>query len=64
MNKNPFRLPFVEIHRAKEFRYNSADGNNVKKSVWNSDGEILENTEIHVKVHCQILPVFARGIEK
>ena len=34
------------------------------KSVWNCDGEILPDPKIRVKVHCQILPVFARGLEK
>jgi ceramide kinase len=36
----------------------------VDKSVWNCDGEILPDPKVRVKVHCQILPVFARGLEK
>ena len=39
-------------------------GEEVKKSVWNCDGEILPDPKVRVKVHCQILPVFARGLEK
>ena len=89
MNKSPFDLPFVDIHRVKEFTFtptleqdtgsNSDDDNassvnvidrkandddDVRKSVWNCDGEILPDPKVRVKVHCQILPVFARGLEK
>jgi len=63
MNRSPFDLPFVEIHRAKAFEFTPAAESNSKKSVWNCDGEVLEDSEIRVKVHCQILPVFGRGIE-
>ena len=43
----------------------SKDSDDVSsKSVWNCDGEILPDPKIRVKVHCQILPVFARGLEK
>ena len=34
-----------------------------KTSVWNCDGEVLNSPAIYVKVHCQTLPVFARGPE-
>ena len=34
-----------------------------KTSVWNCDGEIICSPSISAKVYCQILPVFARGIE-
>ncbi|XP_057296040.1 ceramide kinase-like [Hydractinia symbiolongicarpus] len=33
-------------------------------SVWNIDGEIVENPDIHIRVHRQLLTVFARGIEE
>ena len=83
MNKSPFDLPFVEIHRVKEFTFtpspDDSDANtnddassvdvitpkvDVKRSVWNCDGEILHDSKVRVKVHCQILPVFARGPER
>ena len=61
-NNSPFRLPHVEIHRVKEFTFTPDEGS--KTSVWNCDGEMLTNAAIRARVHCQILPVFARGIEK
>ena len=33
------------------------------RSLWNCDGELISSPCIHAKVYCQILPVFARGIE-
>ena len=33
-------------------------------SVWNCDGEILENPSIHVRVFRQIIQLFARGVEE
>ncbi|XP_030638566.1 ceramide kinase [Chanos chanos] len=33
-------------------------------SSWNCDGEILPQTTIHVRVHCQLIKLFARGIEE
>uniref|UniRef100_A0A7N4P2M5 Ceramide kinase n=1 Tax=Sarcophilus harrisii TaxID=9305 RepID=A0A7N4P2M5_SARHA len=33
-------------------------------STWNCDGEILNNSAIEVRVHCQLLQLFARGIEE
>lgn len=32
-------------------------------SSWNCDGEIIEHAAIEVRVHCQLLRLFARGIE-
>nr|QFF91272.1 ceramide kinase isoform 2 [Potamotrygon motoro] len=32
-------------------------------SCWNCDGEIIEHAAIEVRVHCQLLRLFARGIE-
>lgn len=32
-------------------------------STWNCDGETLDSSMIEVKVHCQLLKLFARGIE-
>lgn len=33
-------------------------------SSWNCDGEILTHTAIDVRVHCQLIKLFARGIEE
>jgi len=64
MNQSPFELPFVEVHRVREFTYLPKSDEDVKRSVWNCDGEVLNDSKIRVKVHCQVLPVFARGLEK
>ncbi|XP_047405783.1 ceramide kinase, partial [Sciurus carolinensis] len=34
------------------------------RSSWNCDGEILHNSAIEVRVHCQLIQLFARGIEE
>ena len=76
---SPFQLPFVQVHRVKEFTFqpksqnniienqptneNSESNDTIDKSVWNCDGELITSPSIHAKVFCQILPVFARGIE-
>ncbi|XP_077120971.1 ceramide kinase isoform X2 [Ranitomeya variabilis] len=33
-------------------------------SVWNCDGETLEQTALEMRVHCQLIKLFARGIEE
>ena len=53
----------------KEFKFRGFDENseqtrNAEKSLWNIDGEILEKVNIDVKVHCQLVPVYARGRER
>ena len=71
LNSNPFELPFVERIKVREFRFRpiheksgiTDHKNKTCTSVWNCDGEVLSHAEIYVKVHCQILPVFARGPE-
>ena len=81
-SNSPFQLPFVQVHRVKEFTFQpkiqdnepetngdqetneeSIYNDNTNKSVWNCDGELITSPSIHAKVYCQILPVFARGIE-
>ena len=78
-SNSPFQLPFVQVHRVKEFTFqpkiqDKDDGDQetneesifndtTNKSVWNCDGELITSPSIHAKVYCQILPVFARGIE-
>ncbi|XP_004438101.1 PREDICTED: ceramide kinase [Ceratotherium simum simum] len=36
----------------------------VSSSSWNCDGEILSSSAIEVRVHCQLVQLFARGIEE
>ncbi|XP_041347337.1 ceramide kinase-like [Gigantopelta aegis] len=36
----------------------------MQHSVWNCDGEIVEFPSLHVRVHCQLIPLFARGVEE
>ncbi|XP_035676887.1 ceramide kinase-like [Branchiostoma floridae] len=38
--------------------------NTRRNSVWNCDGEIIDQPAIDVKVHCQLIKLFARGIEE
>ncbi|XP_033858283.3 ceramide kinase-like [Acipenser ruthenus] len=33
------------------------------RSKWNCDGELVAHTAIHARVHCQLIRLFARGIE-
>ena len=59
LTSDPFQLPFVERIKVREFSFTPRSSDKI--SVWNCDGEILNCPQIHVKVHCQLLPVFARG---
>lgn len=36
----------------------------VSNSSWNCDGEVLSSSSIEVRVHCQLVRLFARGIEE
>ncbi|XP_009866148.1 PREDICTED: ceramide kinase-like [Apaloderma vittatum] len=36
----------------------------IANSTWNCDGETLDNSAIEVRVHCQLMKLFARGIEE
>uniref|UniRef100_A0A8C8S275 Ceramide kinase n=1 Tax=Pelusios castaneus TaxID=367368 RepID=A0A8C8S275_9SAUR len=36
----------------------------LSKSIWNCDGEPLDSSAIEVRVHCQLMKLFARGIEE
>lgn len=33
-------------------------------SVWNCDGEILQETDVNVKSHCQLIQVYRRGLQQ
>jgi len=58
---HPFSLPFVQAVRVKEFSF-TPDDEAGGSSVWNCDGEIVNEAAITVKVHRQLVPVFARGV--
>ncbi|KAH3876609.1 hypothetical protein DPMN_000456 [Dreissena polymorpha] len=34
-----------------------------RTSVWNCDGEVIDQPKISVRVHCQLVKLFARGVE-
>lgn len=38
------------------------NGGSQKKSSWNCDGEVIEETELIVRTHCQLVQVFRSGI--
>ncbi|XP_072529369.1 ceramide kinase isoform X2 [Salminus brasiliensis] len=45
-------------------REHPACGCTPTQSSWNCDGEILPHAAIQVRVHCQLIKLFARGIEE
>ncbi|KAF7393296.1 hypothetical protein HZH66_009129 [Vespula vulgaris] len=71
--KTLYDLPFVEVYRAREFTFRALPTlhlqteNNVQRSqktsglsVWNCDGEVIENSNVKIRVHCQLLSVYTR----
>nr|XP_033815013.1 ceramide kinase isoform X2 [Geotrypetes seraphini] len=42
----------------------SSCGCNHVNSIWNCDGEALDHAAVEVRVHCQLIKLFARGIEE
>ncbi|CAG5117023.1 unnamed protein product [Candidula unifasciata] len=34
-----------------------------RSSVWNCDGELVENPSLYIQVHCQLIKLFGRGVE-
>lgn len=56
---HPFTLPFVQAVRVTDWEFAPHVGS-TEPSIWNCDGEILEDPEIFVKAHRQLVPVFAR----
>ncbi|RWS29322.1 ceramide kinase-like protein [Leptotrombidium deliense] len=71
MPDSPFDLNFVDVYRVREFEFtpivnpaNTKQSYQLSKaSVWNCDGEIINEAAIHVKVHCQLVTVFGNGRE-
>ncbi|BFZ08257.1 hypothetical protein BsWGS_11296 [Bradybaena similaris] len=35
-----------------------------KNSVWNCDGELVDHPSLYIQVHCQLIKLFARGVEE
>jgi len=58
---SPFSLPFVQAVRVTDWSFSDQEIPG-RSSVWNCDGEILEQPSLHVRVHRQLVPVFARGV--
>jgi len=56
---HPFNLPFVQAVRVTNWEFIPQAGGK-ESSIWNCDGEILEDPEIFVRAHRQLVPVFAR----
>eukprot|EP01136_Pigoraptor_vietnamica_P045550 Opistho-1_new@23628 len=50
-------MSFVEVVRVSEFKFSAAGG---ARSMWNSDGELLAETDIHFVVHRQAVALFGR----
>lgn len=61
-------LNLQELHKRQIFgplcRDHPACGCSLHYSSWNCDGEVLNHTAIDVRVHCQLINLFARGIEE
>ncbi|XP_046405236.1 ceramide kinase isoform X2 [Ischnura elegans] len=73
--KTVFDLPFVEVHRAKEFFFRPLPATASRSetnppqhipgiSVWNCDGEVIWDPNIRIRVHRQLIKMFARGMEE
>ncbi|XP_076243330.1 ceramide kinase [Calliopsis andreniformis] len=76
--KNVYDLPFVEVYRAREFTFralstlhmqseneiNISSRNNSNLSVWNCDGEVIDNSNVKIRVHCQLVNVFTRRAQE
>lgn len=45
--------------RGKKLKYKAP----LSSSVWNCDGEIVQTPAVHVKMHCQLLKIFAPGFD-
>lgn len=58
---SPFSLPFVQAVRVTDWSFSDQEIPG-RSSVWNCDGEILEQPSLNVRVHRQLVPVFARGV--
>ncbi|XP_043283824.1 ceramide kinase isoform X2 [Venturia canescens] len=73
--KNVYDLPFVEVYRAREFTFRALPSTpsfdtistahmNSAMSVWNCDGEVIQDSNVKIRVHCQLLKVYTRRIQE
>nr|XP_031847729.1 ceramide kinase isoform X3 [Nomia melanderi] len=71
--KTLYDLPFVEVYRAREFTFRAMPTMHMQSesqlnssymksslSVWNCDGEVINNSNVKIRVHCQLVNVFTR----
>ncbi|XP_068104558.1 ceramide kinase-like [Hyperolius riggenbachi] len=59
----PKQLDEEEIIRRHKRRFFCPCGEESSSSTWNCDGEILDCAELSIRVHHQLIQLFARGIE-
>ncbi|RLU21065.1 hypothetical protein DMN91_007681 [Ooceraea biroi] len=73
--KTLYDLPFVEVYRAREFTFRAqstlqsenelnAVRASSRLSVWNCDGEVIDNANVKIRVHCQLLKVYTRRTQE
>lgn len=41
----------------------SSSSSEMPSSVWNVDGEVINEAAVHVKIHCQLITLFATGVD-
>ncbi|XP_076634236.1 ceramide kinase isoform X2 [Colletes latitarsis] len=75
--KTLYDLPFVEVYRAREFTFRAMPTVHMQSeneintrylnsslSVWNCDGEVIDNSNVKIRVHCQLVNVFTRRAQE
>ncbi|XP_066583603.1 ceramide kinase isoform X1 [Prorops nasuta] len=75
--KTLYDLPFVEVYRAREFTFRALPTLHMQTdsefnahrfgsdlSVWNCDGEVINNSNVKIRVHCQLLNVYTRRTQE
>lgn len=58
---NALSLQHVTFHRAQEVVFTPKAG--AAKSSWNCDGELVTEPSLRLRVHCQRVGLFSRGVE-
>lgn len=54
----------VPINRVDDGRRSGQEEEDVKKSCWNCDGEIIDETDLLIRTHCQLVRVYRSGIRQ
>ncbi|XP_006566593.1 ceramide kinase isoform X3 [Apis mellifera] len=75
--KTLYDLPFVEVYRAREFTFRALPTMHMHSdreinnrymssnlSVWNCDGEVIDNSNVKIRVHCQLVNIFTRRAQE